>query len=171
AIAQMRSAGVGGIVVVLGLAHAEIERRVVELEGTTVRLNLDEDSGRSASIRIGALAVGDDVERVIVQSVDQPCDAELLRRLLGAEGEIVVPAQNGRRGHPVCFSGRLLSELRAVSETEGLRAVVRRHAVTEIDVASDAVVCNLNTPEAYQPAVARQQWAGPGAACRRAGSS
>jgi molybdenum cofactor cytidylyltransferase len=104
------------------------------------------------------LAIDDSVERVIVQSVDQPCDAELLRTLLEAEGEIVVPAQNGLRGHPVCFSGRLLGELRAVSEeTEGLRAVVRRHAVTEVEVASDAVFWNLNTPEAYQAAVARQQ--------------
>jgi molybdenum cofactor cytidylyltransferase len=160
AVAQMRAAGVGvgEIVVVLGVAHDEIEGVVPELRGTIVRLNLDESSGRSASIRIGALAIGDSVARVIVQSVDQPCEGELIRRLLETEGEIVAPARNGRRGHPVCFSGRLLGELRSVSEeTEGLRAVVRRHAVTEVEVASDAVFWNLNTPEAYQAAVARQQ--------------
>jgi molybdenum cofactor cytidylyltransferase len=157
ALRTLREAGIEDIVVVLGLAHAEIEAAVPELRGSNVRLNLDEAAGRSASIRIGASALADDVARVILQSVDQPCDSGLLQALLEAEGDVVVPAQNGRRGHPVCFSGRLLAELRAVSEdTEGLRAVVRRHPVTEVEVSSDAVFWNLNTPQAYQAAVAEQ---------------
>jgi molybdenum cofactor cytidylyltransferase len=157
AIEQLRAAGVESIVVVLGLAHESIEADVSELRGAAVGLNLDEASGRSASIRIGASAIADDTAQVIVQSVDQPCTTDVLEALLEQAGEVVVPVQNGRRGHPVCFSGRLLAELRAVSEdAEGLRAVVRRHPVTEVEVTSAAVFWNLNTPEAYQAAVAEQ---------------
>jgi molybdenum cofactor cytidylyltransferase len=157
AIAQLRAAGVDQLVVVLGLAHESIEASVPELRGTSVKLNLDEASGRSASIRSGAAAIADDAANVIVQSVDQPCTTDVLQALLEHTGEIVVPVQNGRRGHPVCFSGRLLPELRAVGEdTEGLRAVVRRHLVTEVEVTSAGVFWNLNTPEAYRAAVAEQ---------------
>jgi len=157
ALRELRRARVEDIVVVLGLAHEAIERDVAELAQTTMRLNLDEASGRSASIRIAAHAIADDVAQVVVQSVDQPSDTDILNALLETEGDVVVPVQNGRRGHPVCFSGRLLAELRAVSEdAEGLRAVVRRHPVTEVEVTSAAVFWNLNTPEAYQAAVAEQ---------------
>ncbi len=157
AIAQLRAAGVSELVVVLGLAHAEIETALPELAGTTVRLNLDEASGRSGSIRIGAAAVPDIVEKVVVQSVDQPTSAEVLGALLAMHADVVVPTSNGRRGHPVCFSGALLEELREVTEdTQGLRAVVQRHTITEVEVGTDTVFWNLNDPRAYAEALARQ---------------
>ena len=46
-------------------------------------------------------------------------------------------------------------ELREVSEQDqGLRAVVRRHAVLELAVASETVFWNLNDPDAYAAALA-----------------
>ena len=156
AVRELRRAGMDDIVVVLGLQHEAIEA-AVDLHGVSIRLNLDEASGRSASIRIGASALANDVPKIIVQSVDQPTTAEVLNALLDAEGEVVVPTSNGRRGHPVCFRGRLISELRAVTEeTQGLRAVVQRHTVTEVEVGTDTVFWNLNDPRAYADALARQ---------------
>ena len=72
--------------VVLGLKHAQIEAAVPDLAGATVALNLDEASERSGSIRIGATAVPDAAKAIIVQSVDQPCSADLLRQLYAARG-------------------------------------------------------------------------------------
>jgi molybdenum cofactor cytidylyltransferase len=153
---QLRLAGVDEVVVVLGLAHDAIEA-AVDLQGVSVRLNLDEASGRSGSIRIGAAALPVDVRKVCVQSVDQPTSVEVLRALLHAHGDVVVPTSNGRRGHPVCFSGALLPELREVNEdTQGLRSVVKAHQVTEIEVGTDIVFWNLNDPQAYAEALARQ---------------
>jgi CTP:molybdopterin cytidylyltransferase MocA len=66
-----------------------------------------------------------------------------------------VPTYAGRRGHPACFAGQLLAELRNVSEeNEGLRAVVRSHpeGLVEVPVSSEWVVWNLNDPVAYQAA-------------------
>jgi molybdenum cofactor cytidylyltransferase len=154
AIRALRAASVEHLVVILGVHHEAIEARVPELADAHVRLNLDEATGRSHSIRIGAAALANDVAAVVVQSVDQPCDAELLSRLFEARGDVVVPCRGGRRGHPVCFAGWLLPELRAVSEAEeGLRAVVRRHTVVEVPVADETVFWNLNDPQAYAAAV------------------
>lgn len=157
ALGELRLAGAEQLVVVLGLKHARIEAAVPDLAGATVALNLDEASERSGSIRIGAAAVSDAATAIIVQSVDQPCSADLLRQLYAARAEIAVPSRDGRRGHPVCFSGRLLHELRTVSEVDqGLRAVVRRHPVLEVPVTSDTVFWNLNDPQAYAEALAAQ---------------
>jgi molybdenum cofactor cytidylyltransferase len=153
ALRELRTAGAEQVVVVLGLAHQEIVGRVPELAHATVVLNLDEASGRSGSIRIGASALPDGVTRVVVQSVDQPVPAEVLRALFDAEGEVAVPTFEGRRGHPVCVAGRLLPELRTVSEADhGLRGVVRRHALVEVVVHTPAVTWNLNDPESYAAA-------------------
>jgi molybdenum cofactor cytidylyltransferase len=82
--------------------------------------------------------------------VDQPVSAAVLHQLFLVRAEVVVPTYGGRRGHPVCFRGDLLGELREVSEAErGLRGVVRRHTVTEVPVDDESVLWNLNDPAAY----------------------
>ena len=154
AIQQARAATVVDLVVVLGPAT-----RHIHVDAVTV-VNDEPETGRSASIRLGATSVADDVEAILVQSVDQPVTVEVLVGVFEAvEGgaEIAIPTYAGRRGHPVCFTGRLLAELRNVTEQDqGLRAVVRRHSVTEVPVHTESVVWNLNDPAAYAAARAAQ---------------
>jgi molybdenum cofactor cytidylyltransferase len=159
---QLRDAGVAHVVVVLGTQHERIRAATAELEGVPVVLNLDEAAGRSGSIRTGASALPDDLESVVIQSVDQPCPADVLRALLAALSrpavEVVVPTFDGRRGHPIGVAGRVVHELRQVDEaSEGLRRVVRAHRVTEVAVKSAAVLWNLNDPAAYARALATVQ--------------
>ena len=156
AVEQARAAGIEHIVVVLGPATQDLTREPWLAE-VTVRSNPDPETGRSASIRIGSAALPDDVEAVIVQSVDQPCDSDVLVSLVAAldagAADVTVPTHAGRRGHPVCLSRRLLPELRAVSEAgQGLRSIVKRHAVLEVPVSTPSVVWNLNDPAAYAAA-------------------
>jgi CTP:molybdopterin cytidylyltransferase MocA len=158
AIRALDEVHVEHIVVVLGLHHEAIKAMVPELADTRVVLNLDETSGRSGSIRIGSAAVADEVTHVLVQSVDQPCSADVLRALYTSPAAIAMPTYEGRRGHPVCFAGHLLAELRTVSEQQqGLRAIVRRHAdrIAEVPVDDPAVTWNLNDPQAYAAAVSQ----------------
>ena len=153
AIDQARGAGVEQIVVVVGPAT-----RHVELNATTV-LNPVPETGRSASIRLGAETIDGAPAAILVQSVDQPVEAEVLTALLQAvedNAEVAVPSYRGRRGHPVCFAGQLLGELRQATEAEeGLRAVVRRHVVIEIPVESESITWNLNDPASYATARAK----------------
>jgi CTP:molybdopterin cytidylyltransferase MocA len=151
AIEQARAAGALHIVAVLGPAT-----RALKLNATIV-VNPDPETGRSASIRLGAIALDDSVDAMVIQSVDQPVPASVLETLFAAEGDVVVPTYLGRRGHPVRCAGSLLRELREVTEADqGLRAVVRRHTVTEVPVDSESVIWNLNDPGAYAAAMAKQ---------------
>jgi CTP:molybdopterin cytidylyltransferase MocA len=152
AVDQARGAGVEQIVVVVGPAT-----RHVELNATKV-LNPVPETGRSASIRLGAEAVDGTAAAILIQSVDQPVEVDVLEALfLAIEGnaEVAVPSYRGQRGHPVCVSVQLLTELREVSEAnEGLRALVRRHLVTEVPVENASITWNLNDPASYATAQA-----------------
>ncbi len=149
---QVRTAAIGDIVVVLGPATRHLDGTLGDVR---VVFNLAPETGRSASIRIGSAALPVDVESIVIQSVDQPCPADVLKTLLDAAAlgaAIVVPTHHGRRGHPICVAGRLLPELRQVNEeSEGLRAIVRAHAeqLVEVAVDSESVLWNLNDPAAY----------------------
>jgi molybdenum cofactor cytidylyltransferase len=154
AIQQARAAQVSDIVVVLGPATQHLE-----LTDVTIRLNPDPETGRSASIRLGSQDIPDDVDAILIQSVDQPCEADVLESLFTALAHgthtVAIPKHAGRRGHPICLSGSLLAELRAVTEAEqGLRALVIRHAehVLDVPVSTPSVVWNLNDPAAYAAA-------------------
>ena len=152
AVDQANAAGAQEVVVVLGptTSHIEVNAQVV--------VNPDPSTGRSASIRLGAAALPYGVDAIVVQSVDQPVPAEVLRVLYAAlapDIDVVVPTYAGRRGHPVAFSGKLLDELREATESDqGLRAVVRRHAarLKEVVVDTEAVLWNLNDPASYAAA-------------------
>ena len=64
-------------------------------------------------------------------------------------------AFEGRRGHPVLFAPGLRAELLALDEaTEGMRAILRRHAdgVRLSETGSALALVNLNRPEDYAAA-------------------
>jgi CTP:molybdopterin cytidylyltransferase MocA len=149
AVSQAREAGAEEVIAVVGSPTTQ------QLAATIV-VNPDPATGRSASIRLGAAALREAAAAVVVQSVDQPVVAAALRALFEAVehgAEIAQPVYRGHRGHPVCVSGALVGELKEVDErTQGLRAVVRAHTVTEVEVDDESVTWNLNDPAAYAAA-------------------
>ena len=117
--------------------------------------------GKCASIQAGLAAIATPPDGILVASVDQPLDAALLNALLRtAETEwekcdaagrrsIIVPAFHGRSGHPPLFRAALFAELMGVNEeTQGLKAIVRRHPsrVLHMPWHDPGILLNLNTP-------------------------
>jgi molybdenum cofactor cytidylyltransferase len=159
AVRELLVAGATTVVVVVGADADDVLAALPEHDAIRPVANPDASDGRSSSIRLGAAAVPPDSAAVIVQSVDQPCPASIVRALYQAAEQdsvdLAVPAFGGRRGHPICLSGQLLPELGAVSEeSEGLRAVVRQHAHARVEVPVDnpIVHLNLNDRAAYERA-------------------
>jgi molybdenum cofactor cytidylyltransferase len=162
-VRQLRAAGVDDVVVVVGHEAARV-RPVAEAAGGRVVENPAYREGRAGSVRVGATVLSDGTEAVVTLNVDQPRAAALIRRILdahlAADAAVTTPEQGGRRGHPVVFAGSLIAELRAVSEaTQGLRAVVRRHADRRriVAVEDPAIHLEFNTPEEYAAAVAGEE--------------
>ncbi len=153
-VQELRAAGVGDIVVVLGHGAAEVRPHVPS--DARVVVNESYAEGRASSLRAGAAAMPSDSDPIVVLNVDQPRPRDLLRRLLEAhndgEASIMLPTYLGRRGHPVILSAALLPELRTASDdTRGLRGVIEAHEaeVQELAVESEIARLDVNTEADY----------------------
>jgi CTP:molybdopterin cytidylyltransferase MocA len=152
-------AGCEPVVVVLGARAHQIRARTQC--GGPCRLveNAAYRSGRSSSLRIGGMTLDDDVEAILIASVDGPSSLSTTRALIEAwrqsASRIIVPRFSGRNGHPTLFDGALLGELRELQEsTLGLKSVRSAHADSTqfIDCNDPWIRLNLNTPEQYSAA-------------------
>jgi molybdenum cofactor cytidylyltransferase len=88
---------------------------------------------------------------------DQPhVPVAVIRQVLTAAratpDQIVMPSYAMRRGHPFYFPARLWPELLALSFEQTLREVTQRHQaeITYINVDSDAILRDIDTPGDYQ---------------------
>ena len=157
-LTQLKGPPVDRLVVVLG-HHADEVRPYVQRAGAQAVVNELYAEGRASSLRVGAAALGNDTEAVLVLNVDQPRPHAVIERLVQEHrrlgGLITVPTYEGRRGHPPLFAGSLLPELReAGEETQGLREVMRRHEgeVSEVPFDTPVVLLDINQPQEYQRA-------------------
>lgn len=156
---QLRDAGAEDVIVVLG--HAAQEIRAAVPPEARIAINEAYREGRATSLRCGAEATPDDVEAILILSVDQPRPSWLSRRLIehwrATHALVVSPRFVSGYGHPILLDGSLLPELREVSdETLGLRAVIDRHVdrAESVQIANDALQADLNTPSDYEAGLA-----------------
>lgn len=159
---QLRASCVDDIVVVIG-SRAEAVRRTLGAIDESLVFNQRWPQGRATSLAKGAsalLAPGrarPDV--IVIQNVDQPALPHVIDQLVATLRERGVEAVQptfldaaGKEhgGHPVVLSGALLEELAQATEaTEGLRAILERHAPLRIPMPDEpSVALDLDTPEA-----------------------
>lgn len=64
---------------------------------------------------------------------------------------IVIPAYQGRRGHPALFSVKYCTEILQLSGETGAREILARHPdeVLTVEMDKDAVVIDVDTEEDY----------------------
>jgi molybdenum cofactor cytidylyltransferase len=134
-------------------------RSLAERAGASVVVNDRYAEGRASSLRAGAAAVSPGAAEITVLNVDQPRPASVTSRLLAehvASGALItLPTYDGKRGHPAFLCGSLLPELCGVDDaTEGLRAVIDRHAanIRELAFETPIVLLDINTLEDYEGA-------------------
>ena len=153
--------GVEQVIVVLGHDADRLKPIIEAIEGASWTLNEDYLQGKTTSLKAGVAAlVGQQLSDVLLLNVDQPRSADTVRTLLerhrASPSQITIPTHGGKGGHPIFIAAELLPELAEIEEeTQGLKAVVRRHAdVTErFELDDQSLLWDLNTPEEYQKAL------------------
>ena len=148
------------VVVVLGHMAADVRATIEAAVPAEPRLrfvaNPDFAQGLSTSVRTGIAALGKDVDAAIVQLGDMPgVGAGLLDRLMAAfspvEGRaICVPTVGGKRGNPVLWARRFFAGMAGLSGDSGAKHMIGEHAdlVCEVEMAGEAAVTDIDTPEA-----------------------
>ncbi len=143
------------VVAVTGHMAEEVGAALAGLDLKVVH-NPDYREGLSASMKAGLNALPSELDGVIIALGDMPrITGAMLDRLIAGfapkEGRsIIVPVYQGKRGNPVLFSAELFSEMLAVAGDTGARHIIGQHAeaVAEVDLASDAIFVDVDTPEA-----------------------
>ncbi|MGH9740307.1 MAG: nucleotidyltransferase family protein [Candidatus Acidiferrales bacterium] len=142
-------------------AHAEEISSNVRSGSAEIVINQEWQSGQLSSIQaaIRSLPSGE-TSGLLLCPVDHPLvSAELVAQLIeafDASGKLVVlPAYEGKRGHPLIFAEALYQEILAASPEVGARQVVWAHATDVLEVPTDeeGVVLNLNDPETLRRAM------------------
>jgi len=143
------------VAVVLGSGAAGIWKEIEAYPVQAVR-NPDYESGMLSSVQRGFRGLPDGVRAVLVLLGDQPfITAALIDRLIGAfngSGKgIVLPAHEGRRGHPILIDRKYRDEVMALDPKIGLRELLIRHPddVFALNVEDPGVGLDLDTPEDY----------------------
>src|SRR3982751_4301125 len=143
------------VVAVLGNQADSIDRALGKLPVQRVH-NPAFAEGLSASLKCGLAALPNDIDGVVVCLGDMPLIAGRdIDRLIAAfnplEGRgIVVPTRRGKRGNPVLWAKRFLAEMAELAGDVGAKHLIGEHAdlVVEIEMDSDSVLVDIDTPEA-----------------------
>lgn len=152
---QVLAATVGPVFVVSGHRGEEIERALGSRAVTFVAAP-DYALGLSASLKAGIRAVPEACEAALVCLGDMPLVTRaIIDHLLTAYGSargrgIVVPTAGRKRGNPVIWGRRYFPEILELSGDAGARRLFARHEeeIVEVEVADDAVLRDVDTPEA-----------------------
>jgi CTP:molybdopterin cytidylyltransferase MocA len=145
-------------IVVLGENHPEIRARMA-LGHVRVMLNLDVDSGQTASLKAALSILPGDVDAFLFMPVDFPlvtaADVARLVDAYRAEPDpaksIFIPSHDMKRGHPVLCRRELAAEFLALPPDGSAREVVNRVSsrVAYVLFPEPYVLMDMDTPEDY----------------------
>ncbi len=132
------------------------------LAGLPVRLvdNPAFASGMASSLKAGLAAIPEGCAGAAVALGDMPLvTAAIVNRLLDAFGDhpgaaAIVPVSDGRRANPVLLARSLFGDVEALTGDMGARPLLESAGdrVVEVIVADDAVLLDVDTPEALATA-------------------
>ena len=154
-VANLRAAGVGEIVVVVGHRADEVRAALAHLRSVRFAINDDAESEMGVSIARGVEMVAADAGALLVALVDQPATPpEAIRCLMeawSAGARLVVPEWRGRGGHPVLIDLALREEMLSLVPREGLRALFDAHRteVVRVPARSPFVARDMDTWDDY----------------------
>jgi len=127
----------------------------------TVVCNPTPERGKTGSVLAGALHWVDRSGALLLASVDQPRPftvyRELRRQADLASNRLLVPDEQGHRGHPVVVPPDLRAELLSISDaTQGLLGLLNRFRdrTTLVPCSRDTPRWDLNKPADHEAALA-----------------
>lgn len=144
------------VVVVLG-HQAAVVRPLIEDLDVGIVLNAHHEEGQMTSVHAGLAALSDAGDGVMICLGDQPLmtamDFDALIRAFRerTDGSILVPVHRGRRGNPIILATAHHRQILEGDRNLGCRKLIEKnpHLVATVDLGSDHVVVDLDTPDDY----------------------
>jgi molybdenum cofactor cytidylyltransferase len=143
------------VVAVLGNQAEEVDAALGKLPVERVH-NPEFADGLSTSLKRGTSALPADLDGALICLGDMPLiSGRHIDRLIAAfnplEGRaIIVPTRRGKRGNPVLWAKRFFPEMAELAGDVGAKHLIGEHAelVAEVEMDDDAILVDIDTPEA-----------------------
>lgn len=116
--------------------------------------NAEFAAGQAGSLKTGIAAVPQSCAGVLILLGDMPdVNAEIINQLLdefAGEDCIIVPQHKGMRGNPVILGKGNFAKVEKTSGDKGARSMLTGDNVRMIDVESDAIFRDFDTPDSLK---------------------
>ena len=143
------------VLVVTGHEESEVRAALAGLD-VAFAANPHYTTGLSSSLKAGISAASGTADGALILLGDMPRIESgqidrLIEAFVEAEGDaIVVPTHQGRRGNPVLWPSAHFAEMLQLEGDAGAKRLMAVHArdVREVDLDTDAIFIDVDTPEA-----------------------
>jgi molybdenum cofactor cytidylyltransferase len=140
-------------VVVVGHHRDQIEPLIKP--PARIVFNPDYELGMVTSLQAGIRALPAETAGALLCLVDHPLvDSDTIGLLVErlAPNRIILPAFEGRRGHPVLFGSSVLQEILDLTASQGANIVVRKDPsrVVQVSVNFPGILVDIDTPEDFR---------------------
>jgi molybdenum cofactor cytidylyltransferase len=156
ALANVRRANVAEMVLVLGFAAQEIQRKI-SLKSLVVVANEKYEQGMGTSLRLGLSSVSPQAAGALIVLGDQPfVRPATLDRMIEFHRQhrpqILVPMYKGFRGNPVLLDRCVFPELRDLTGDIGCRAIFGSHTegISKLSVDDPGILLDVDTIQDLQ---------------------
>jgi molybdenum cofactor cytidylyltransferase len=152
--------GMYGIVsrirVVVGWQAEQIQEVLASYDKVEIVVNRRFRAGMFSSVKAGLAQVR--APSVFLLPGDCPLiGAGIYRRMLAVPGGIVVPAFEGKTGHPILLRSALIPEILSQPDDSTLRQYIDHKGCVVVEVDDDSILYDMDTPEDYYTVCARLQ--------------
>ena len=145
------------IIVVLGDAAEQIKPLILDHKKVKLVYNKDYILGQTSSFKAGLKAVSNNAAGIMLHPVDVPLVKAatidlIIHQFEKSLPDILIPAHNGRKGHPPVFHAKNKKALLAFSDAKGLNEFEHEHAAeTSLFNVDDPGICrSFNTKEEFE---------------------
>lgn len=151
---KLLSTGLSEIIFVLGHEATMIAPLLTCGPRIKYVVNTNYALGQTSSFKTGLKSVSPGSAGIMLLPVDMPAVSpdtidELIHIFIQRAPHILIPACQGRNGHPPIFSMQLKEELMGLGDDEPLSNIIHRHKneILKIAVNDPGVISSFNTPE------------------------
>ncbi len=141
------------VIVVTGHNADGVQEALDGLE-VVVAHNAEFETGQAGSLKTGIAVVPQSCAGAMILLADMPdVSVEIINQLLDAftgEDCIIVPQHDGMRGNPVILGTGNFAELEKTAGDKGARSLLSGDNVRMIEVDSDAILRDFDTPESLK---------------------
>ncbi len=155
-ISHVLASSVEKAIVVLG-SNFESHREVIKDYAVEIVNNKQYREGMFSSVKCGLEAVPDGADAVMVLLGDQPMIQademdQLIESYRNSEKGIAIATHGNKRGHPILFGKKFISDINGYPGEASLRDLLQKHPseILEIKTGNDGILRDIDTENDYQ---------------------